>query len=59
MDEFAQMAAREREATRIARGEFVASSVTVVTIAGDRFVALDRFDAGVFRHFSLPAVLRD
>jgi RNA polymerase sigma-70 factor (ECF subfamily) len=38
-------------------GDFVATSLTVVTIAGDRFVALDRFDAGVFRHFGLPQVL--
>jgi RNA polymerase sigma-70 factor, ECF subfamily len=38
-------------------GEFVATSLTVVTLAGDRFVALDRFDAGVFRHFDLPRIL--
>ena len=38
-------------------GDFVATSLTVVTIAGDRFVALDRFDAGVFMHFGLPQVL--
>ena len=38
-------------------GEFVASSLTVVTLVGDRAVALDRFDAGVFRHFGLPHVL--
>jgi RNA polymerase sigma-70 factor (TIGR02960 family) len=39
--------------------EYVASSLTVVTLAGDRFVALDRFDAGVFRHFGLPRILPD
>ena len=38
-------------------GEFVASSLTVVTIIGDRFVGLDRFDAAVFRHFGLPRTL--
>ena len=38
-------------------GDFVATSLTVVTLAGNRFVALDRFDAGVFRHFGLPQVL--
>ena len=38
-------------------GEFIASSLTVVTVAGDRCSALDRFDAGVFRHFGLPHVL--
>ena len=38
-------------------GEFVASSLTVVTIGGDRFVGLDRFDAAVFRHFGLPRTL--
>jgi RNA polymerase sigma-70 factor (ECF subfamily) len=37
--------------------EYVATSLTVVTLAGDRFVALDRFDAGVFRHFGLPHIL--
>jgi len=31
--------------------------LTVVTLAGDRFVALDRFDAGVFQYFGLPRVL--
>jgi RNA polymerase sigma-70 factor (TIGR02960 family) len=40
-------------------GEYVASSLTVVTLAGDRFVALDRFDAGLLRHFGLPRILRD
>jgi RNA polymerase sigma-70 factor (TIGR02960 family) len=40
-------------------GEFVASSLTVVTLAGDRFVALDRFDASVLRHFGLPGVLSE
>jgi RNA polymerase sigma-70 factor (TIGR02960 family) len=40
-------------------GEFLASSLTVVTLGGDRFVALDRFDAGVFRHFGLPRILPD
>jgi RNA polymerase sigma-70 factor (ECF subfamily) len=40
-------------------GESVASSMTVVTLGADRFVALDRFDAGVFRHFGLPRILRD
>ena len=39
--------------------DYVASSLTVVTLAGDRFVALDRFDAGVLRHFGLPQVLAD
>ena len=39
--------------------EFVATSLTVVTIAGDRFVALDRFDAGVIAHFDLPRILPD
>jgi RNA polymerase sigma-70 factor (TIGR02960 family) len=39
--------------------EYVASSLTVVTLAGDSFVALDRFDAGVFRHFGLPQILLD
>ena len=37
-------------------GEFVASSLTVVTLAGDRFVALDRFDAAVLPHFGLPRI---
>jgi RNA polymerase sigma-70 factor (ECF subfamily) len=40
-------------------GDFVASSLTVVTVAGDRFVALDRFDAGVLRYFGLPRILSD
>jgi RNA polymerase sigma-70 factor (TIGR02960 family) len=39
--------------------EYVASSLTVVTLAGDRFVALDRFDAGVLQHFGLPLILSD
>ena len=39
-------------------GEFAASSLTVLTLAGDHFVALDRFDAGVFPHFGLPRILR-
>lgn len=43
----------------VEEGEFAASSLTVVTLAGDRFVALDRFDAGVFRHFGLPEILAD
>ena len=34
-------------------GEFVATSLTVVTIAGDRFVALDRFDASMLGPFGL------
>jgi RNA polymerase sigma-70 factor, ECF subfamily len=38
-------------------GGFVASSLTVVTLGPDRIVALDRFDAGVFRHFGLPQIL--
>jgi hypothetical protein len=38
---------------------YVASSLTVVTLAGDRFVALDRFDVGVLQHFGLPRVLPD
>ena len=29
----------------------------VVTLAGDRLVALDRFDAGVLPHFGLPRIL--
>jgi RNA polymerase sigma-70 factor (TIGR02960 family) len=37
--------------------EYVATSLTVVTLAGDRFVALDRFDASVFRRFGLPRIL--
>jgi RNA polymerase sigma-70 factor (TIGR02960 family) len=37
--------------------EYVATSLTVVTLAGDRFVALDRFDAGVFPNFELPRIL--
>jgi RNA polymerase sigma-70 factor (TIGR02960 family) len=40
-------------------GEFVASSLTVVTLASDRVVALDRFDAGVFHHFGLTRILPD
>ena len=40
-------------------GAYVASSLTVVTLAGDRCVALDRFDAGVLQHFGLPHVLPD
>jgi RNA polymerase sigma-70 factor (ECF subfamily) len=40
-------------------GEYVASSLTVVTVAGDRCIALDRFDAGVLRHFGLPHVMPD
>jgi len=40
-------------------GAFVSSSLTVLTIAEDRFVALDRFDAGVFEHFGLPRILPD
>jgi RNA polymerase sigma-70 factor (TIGR02960 family) len=40
-------------------GEYVATSLTVVTLAGDRFGALDRFDAGVFQHFGLPRILPD
>jgi RNA polymerase sigma-70 factor (ECF subfamily) len=40
-------------------GEFVATSLTVVTLAGDRFVALDRFDAGVLPRFGLPRILPD
>jgi RNA polymerase sigma-70 factor (ECF subfamily) len=40
-------------------GEFVASSLTVLTLAGDRFVALDRFDAAVFPSFGLPRILPD
>jgi RNA polymerase sigma-70 factor, ECF subfamily len=39
--------------------EYVATSLTVVTLAGDRFVALARFDAGVLPHFGLPRILRD
>jgi RNA polymerase sigma-70 factor (ECF subfamily) len=38
-------------------GDFVASSLTVVTVAGDRFVALDRFGAEIFRHFGLQRTL--
>jgi RNA polymerase sigma-70 factor (TIGR02960 family) len=38
-------------------GDYLASSLTVVTIAGDRFVALDRFDVGVLEHFGLPRIL--
>jgi hypothetical protein len=30
----------------------------VLTLAGDRFVALDRFDAAVFRSFGLPRRMR-
>jgi RNA polymerase sigma-70 factor (ECF subfamily) len=40
-------------------GQYIASSLTVVTISGDRCVSLDRFDAGVLRHFGLPRVLPD
>lgn len=39
--------------------EYVATSLTVVTLARDRFVALARFDAGVLPHFGLPWILRD
>jgi RNA polymerase sigma-70 factor (TIGR02960 family) len=39
--------------------EYVASSLTVVTLAGDRFVALTRFDARVLPHFGLPRILPD
>ena len=35
-------------------GEFVASSLTVVTLAGDRFVTGDRFDASMLGPFGLP-----
>ena len=41
----------------VEEGDFVATSLTVVTIAGDRFIALDRFDAGVFGSFGLPPTL--
>jgi RNA polymerase sigma-70 factor, ECF subfamily len=37
--------------------EYVATSLTVLTLAGDSFVALDRFDAGVLPHFGLPRIL--
>ncbi|HEU4354207.1 MAG TPA: RNA polymerase subunit sigma-70 [Actinomycetota bacterium] len=37
--------------------EYVASSLTVLTLASDRFVAIDRFDSGVLRHFGLPGIL--
>ena len=40
-------------------GDFVATSLTVVTIAGDRFVALDRFDASMLRPFGIPEILSD
>ena len=40
-------------------GEFVATSLTVVTLAGDRFVALDRFDASMLGPFGLPEILPD
>jgi RNA polymerase sigma-70 factor (TIGR02960 family) len=40
-------------------GEYVATSLTVVTLAGDRFVALDRFDAGVLTRFGLSRMLPD
>jgi RNA polymerase sigma-70 factor (ECF subfamily) len=39
--------------------EYVASSLTVVTLAGDRCVSIDRFDAGVLPHFGLPRILPD
>jgi RNA polymerase sigma-70 factor, ECF subfamily len=38
-------------------GEYVASSLTVLTLAGGRFVALDRFDASVLERFGLPDIL--
>jgi RNA polymerase sigma-70 factor (TIGR02960 family) len=38
--------------------EYVATSLTVLTLADDRFVALDRFDAGVLPHFGLPRILQ-
>lgn len=38
-------------------GGYIASSLTVLTIAGDRLVALDRFDADVLEHFGLPRML--
>jgi RNA polymerase sigma-70 factor, ECF subfamily len=37
--------------------EYVASSLTVVTLAGEHVVSLDRFDAGVFPPFGLPRIL--
>jgi RNA polymerase sigma-70 factor (TIGR02960 family) len=40
-------------------GEFIGSSLTVVTLAGDRSVALDRFDADVLLSFGLPRILSD
>ena len=39
--------------------EYVASSLAVVTLAGDRVVAIDRFDASVLPHFGLALILRD
>jgi RNA polymerase sigma-70 factor (TIGR02960 family) len=39
--------------------EYVASSLTVVTLAGDRCVSIDRFDAGVLPRFGLPRILPD
>ncbi len=39
--------------------EYLASSLAVVTLAGDRVVAIDRFDAGVLPPFGLPRILGD
>jgi RNA polymerase sigma-70 factor (TIGR02960 family) len=37
--------------------EFVATSLLVVTLAGERFAALTRFEPSVLRYFGLPPIL--
>jgi len=39
--------------------EYIATSLTVVSLAGDRIVAIDRFDASVLQHFGLPRTIPD